>query len=155
MNSFSNRPNEKDQKLLRQNLRNNKTAPEAVFWQVVKGKQIDGLKFRRQYGFGPYVLDFYCPEIRLCIELDGEVHKSADADEYDRMRTQFLNENDITVKRYDNEVVYRNVEGIIREIREHREMWDALKLARIEKAKEMYEGNEIKNCSDHPYPLLP
>lgn len=130
MNSISTRPNEKEQKLLRQNLRNNKTAPEAIFWQVIKGRQIDGLKFRRQYGFGPYVLDFYCPEIRLCIELDGEVHKTANADEYDRMRTQFLNMNDIMVIRFDNQVVYKNIQGIITEIREYRKKWETLRQER-------------------------
>ena len=150
MSNISTRPNEKDQKLLRQNLRNNTTAPEAIFWQILTGKQIDGLKFRRQYGFGPFVLDFYCPEIRLCIEIDGMVHKTADADEYDRMRTQFLNDNDIAVKRYDNDVVYRNVEGIIREIREYKKEWDALKLARIDRAKLKNKDNEKNDCSDHP-----
>ena len=137
MNNISTRPNEKEQKLLRQILRNNKTAPEAIFWQVVKGKQIDGLKFRWQYGFGPYVLDFYCPEIRLCIELDGEVHKNANADEYDIRRIQFLNKNNITVIRFDNQVVYRNAEGIITEIREYRKRWEVWKQTRA-------------TCSDHP-----
>ena len=76
MNPISHRTNLKDQKTLRQSLRNNSTAPEAILWRTLKGKQIDGLKFRRRFGLGPYVLDFYCPEIKLCIELDGEIHKS-------------------------------------------------------------------------------
>ena len=109
--------NDKNQKILRQSLRNNTTSAEAILWRVLKGKQVDGLKFRRQFGVGPYVLDFYCPEIKLGIELDGEVHKNAGVYEYDETRTRFLNENGIKVLRFDNEVVYRNTEEIIEEIK--------------------------------------
>jgi len=109
--------NEASQKLLRQSLRNNATSSEAILWRALKGKQIDGLKFRRQFGVGPYVIDFYCPEIRLGIELDGGVHKTSYTNEYDEMRTMFLNENRIRVMRFDNEVVYNNVEGIIEAIK--------------------------------------
>ena len=109
--------NERDQKLLRQTLRNNATSAEAILWRALKGKQVEGLKFRRQFGVGPYVIDFYCPEIRLGIELDGGVHKESYTKEYDEMRTRFLAENRIRVLRFENEVVYNNVEGIIEAIR--------------------------------------
>lgn len=109
--------NECNQKLLRQTLRNNATSAEAILWRALKGKQVDGLKFRRQFGVGPYVIDFYCPEIRLGIELDGGVHKTSYTNEYDEMRTKFLNENRIRILRFDNEVVYNNVEGIIEAIK--------------------------------------
>ena len=109
--------NERDQKLLRQTLRNNATSAEAILWRALKGKQVEGLKFRRQFGVGPYVIDFYCPEIRLGIELDGGVHKESYTKEYDEMRTEFLAENRIRVLRFENEVVYNNVEGIIEAIR--------------------------------------
>ena len=112
--------NERDQKLLRQTLRNNATSAEAILWRALKGKQVEGLKFRRQFGVGPYVIDFYCPEIRLGIELDGGVHKTSYTNEYDEMRTKFLNENRIRILRFDNEVVYNNVEGIIEAIRKAR-----------------------------------
>ena len=90
MKPISNRSNLKDQKTLRQSLRNNATATEAILWKALKGKQIDGLKFRRQFGLGPYVLDFYCPEIRLCIELDGDIHKSYEQALYDEIRTRYI-----------------------------------------------------------------
>ena len=109
--------NDTSQKLLRQTLRNNATSPEAILWRALKGKQLDGLKFRRQFGVGPYVLDFYCPEIRLGIELDGGVHKTSYTHEYDEMRTRFMAENGIRVMRFDNEVVYNNIEGIIEAIK--------------------------------------
>ena len=124
MDSPSHRTNPKDQKLLRQTLRNNATAPEAILWRMLKGKQIDGLKFRRQFGLGPYVLDFYCPEIRLCIELDGDVHKSYEQSQYDEIRTRFIASNNIKVIRFENDVVYRNMESIIEAIKEHKRMWE-------------------------------
>ena len=109
--------NERDQKLLRQTLRNNATSAEAILWRALKGKQVEGLKFRRQFGVGPYVIDFYCPEIRLGIELDGGVHKESYTKVYDEMRTEFLAENRIRVLRFENEVVYNNIEGIIEAIK--------------------------------------
>ena len=108
--------NETSQKQLRQSLRNNATSAEAILWRALKGKQVAGLKFRRQFGVGPYVLDFYCPEIRLGIELDGGVHKTSYTHEYDEMRTRFMAENRIRVMRFDNEVVYNNIQGIIEAI---------------------------------------
>lgn len=102
---------------MRKTLRNNATAPEAILWLRLKGKQVEGLKFRRQFGVGPYVLDFYCPELRLGMELDSEVHNHYEAEEYDKMRTKFLNDNRITVLRYKNEVVYQNIEAIVEDIK--------------------------------------
>ena len=124
MDSISHRTNLKDQKTLRQSLRNNATAPEAILWRALKGKQVDGLKFRRQFGLGPYVLDFYCPEIRLCIELDGEVHKSYEQSQYDEIRTRFMASNNIKVIRFENDAVYRNIEAIKETIKEHKRMWE-------------------------------
>ena len=112
--------NECNQKILRQTLRNNAISAEAILWRALKGKQVDGLKFRRQFGVGPYVIDFYCPEIRLGIELDGGVHKTSYTNEYDEMRTKYLNENRIRILRFDNEVIYNNVEGIIEAIKDAR-----------------------------------
>ena len=124
MKLISHLTNLKDQKLLRQCLRNNATAPEATLWRALKGKQIDGLKFRRQFGLGPYVLDFYCPEIRLCIELDGDVHKSYEKSQYDEMRARFIENNNIKMLRFENDVVYKNMQGIIEEIKEQKNIWE-------------------------------
>ncbi|MBR1414698.1 MAG: endonuclease domain-containing protein [Prevotella sp.] len=134
MSNISHRHNEKDQKELRQTLRNNATAAEATLWKALKGKQVEGLKFRRQFGVGPYVLDFYCPELKLAIELDGEVHNSYSAEKHDETRTKFLNENGIEVIRFRNEVVFFNIAGIIEEIKQFQSL-----------VKERRAG-----CSDHP-----
>lgn len=131
MDSPSHRTNQKDQKLLRQSLRNNATAPEAILWRMLKGKQIEGLKFRRQFGIGPYVLDFYCPEIRLCIELDGDVHKTYEQAQYDEIRTRFLNESNIKVLRFENDVVYRSANAIEEAIKMHMKAWEEKKDWRV------------------------
>lgn len=115
---ISKRHNQQEQTLLRKTLRSNATAPEALLWMKLKGKQIDGLKFRRQFGVGPYVIDFYCPELRLGIELDGEIHNRFDTEMHDNIRTAFLRENHITLLRYKNEVVYQNVDAIVEDIRQ-------------------------------------
>ena len=120
MNTPTHRHNLKEQTVVRRSLRNNATAPEAILWLRLKGKQIEGLKFRRQFGVGPYVLDFYCPELRLAIELDGEVHNTSWGEAHDEIRTKFLMENNINVLRFKNEVVYQNIEAIVQEIREYK-----------------------------------
>ena len=124
MDAISHRTNLIDQKTLRQSLRNNATAPEAILWMALKGKQMEGLKFRRQFGLGPYVLDFFCPEIRLCIELDGGIHKTYEQSQYDDMRARFIESNHIKVLRFENDVVYRNIEAIREAIRNHKAMWE-------------------------------
>ena len=70
-------------KAFRQQLRRESTPCERILWRHINGRQINGLKFRRQHGFGPYVMDFYCPEIKLCIEVDGVVHESEEAKRHD------------------------------------------------------------------------
>ena len=62
--------NPKNTKTLRQELRASATPAEKLLWQYIKEKQIDNYRFRRQHGVGPYILDFYCPSLRLGIELD-------------------------------------------------------------------------------------
>ena len=106
-------------KSLRKDLRNNGTSAEATLWTLIKGRQIDGLKFRRQQSVGPYILDFYCPQLRLGIELDGEVHSTSEAMDYADARARFLiNEKDIWVIRFENRVVFENPSQIIDEVRE-------------------------------------
>ena len=106
--------NRKDQKPQRKSLRQNMTPAEATLWQWLKGRGAGGWKFRRQQGIGPYVLDFYCPELRLCVELDGSSHDFKY--EYDEERTKYLNEQGIQVIRFPNELVWMNPDGIIAEI---------------------------------------
>ena len=103
---------------LRKELRNHSTLAEATLWKMLKGAQVDHLKFRRQHSVGPYILDFYCPQIKLAIELDGEIHnRQAD---YDEQRTYFLNKiKGIEVLRFENRVVLEEPKRILEEIEEY------------------------------------
>ena len=101
-------------KKFRKQLRNHSTSAEATLWILLKGKQIDGLKFRRQHSFANYIMDFYCPALKLAIELDGEVHRYQEA--YDQKRDQYLNTHDIHVLRYENRFVFEYPEQIIQDI---------------------------------------
>lgn len=101
-------------KTFRKNLRNESTAAEAVLWSILKGKQVFGLKFRRQHSVETYILDFYCPSLHLAIELDGEVHVMRE--DYDEKRTSILNKEGVCVLRFENRVVFENPQTIIEEI---------------------------------------
>ena len=111
------------QTIQRRELRNNATAAEATLWKYLKNSQAGGFKFRRQHGLGVYIMDFYCPTLRLAIELDGAVHEAPMAEARDEIRTRFLNEQGITVMRFKNEVVWRNPEVIVEEIVRFGEEW--------------------------------
>ena len=106
--------NESEQKILRKELRSHATPAEAVLWKMLKGRNADGMKFRRQQGIGPYVLDFYCPELRLCVELDGSSHDYKY--EYDEQRTEFLQNQGIRVLRFSNEQVWQGLDFVVDEI---------------------------------------
>ena len=120
---YKEKANPKEQKDLRKALRNSMTAAEATLWRSLKDGQINALKFRRQHGLGPYVMDFYCPTIKLCIELDGEVHHHYEAYIHVTERTRFLEENGITVLRFENDVVWKNIDAITEAISDYYVKW--------------------------------
>ena len=104
-------------KTFRRELRNQLTPAEAKMWDYLKGKKLDGHKFRRQHSVGPFILDFYCPDERLAIELDGQVHLFAQ--DYDRERDLFLAHFGILVLRFENKFVFECPDYVIDCIREH------------------------------------
>jgi imidazole glycerol-phosphate synthase subunit HisF len=79
---------------------------------------VDDLKFRRQHAFDDYILDFYCHKMKLAIEVDGAVHNDAEVAVYDMVRTKNLNENGITVLRFTNEEVEKNIKAVIQKIKD-------------------------------------
>ena len=111
--------NSKEFKKHRQNLRKEMTPAEIRLWNVLKGRQLDGQKFRRQQSLGPYVVDFYCPEKNLVIELDGEVHNDGMRREYDAQRHEYIQDLGITVLRFENRLVFEDIESVVAGIRYH------------------------------------
>ena len=110
--------NRRSNKNFRKELRNSLTAAEAVLWQNLKGRQLLGKKFRRQIGIGRYIVDFYCPESGLVIELDGDRHFSITIDEYEAERTKYLEEEGLRIIRFENNELYDNLEGVLETIKE-------------------------------------
>jgi very-short-patch-repair endonuclease len=97
-------------------LRKNMTDAEKLLWFCLRRKQMDGFRFRRQHPFEQYVLDFYCCEARLAVELDGGQHNSPEIHLRDKERTVFLNHHGIQVVRFWNNEVFTNREGVLQTI---------------------------------------
>ncbi|HUW59959.1 MAG TPA: endonuclease domain-containing protein [Candidatus Bathyarchaeia archaeon] len=93
---------------------------EKLLWRLLRNRQLGGAKFRRQHAVGPYILDFYCHEARLAIELDGGQHGESDQVRRDEERTRYLQEQGIHVLRFWNHQVRTNSSGVLQAV------WDAL-----------------------------
>lgn len=110
MSFLKNDPALKDR---RRGLRRNQTDAEKAFWAKVRNKQFLALKFFCQYSFGSYIVDFYCPEKKLAIELDGGQHNLPEGREYDEVRTNYLNSHDVEVVRFWNNQVLCEMDGVL------------------------------------------
>ena len=111
--------NLKELTTIRKELRNGSTAAESTLWLSLKGRQVEGMRWRRQFSVGPYILDFYCPQLRLCIELDGAQHYTMQGGENDLLREEWLlREHGIRTIRFENKDIFINHEGVIEYIRE-------------------------------------
>lgn len=100
-------------------LRKSMTYAEKVLWQQLRNRKMEGLKFRRQHPVNIFILDFYCHEKKLAIEVDGGIHQSEDQREWDENRTFELNEFGITVLRFANEEVIDYTAKVIRTISDY------------------------------------
>ena len=100
-------------------LRSRTTEAEQKLWSLLRNRQLKGKKFRRQHAIGNYIVDFYCHECKLAIELDGNFHITKEAKEYDTARTGLLNELGITVLRFWNEEVIKDEESVLKKISAH------------------------------------
>ena len=99
-------------KTTRKELRKNITEPEKLLWQRIRNKSL-GTKFRRQHGIGRYIVDFYCQEYALIIELDGDSHFTEEAQSYDQQRDLFMKNLGIETLRFTNQNVMKNIEGVL------------------------------------------
>jgi very-short-patch-repair endonuclease len=90
---------------IRRDLRRNATPAEQRLWRMLRNRQLEGRKFRRQHSIGPYVVDFYCVEERLAIELDGAIHDDPARREADTRRQREIEAQGIRVLRFENREV--------------------------------------------------
>jgi very-short-patch-repair endonuclease len=97
-----------------------KTMPEAevILWSKIQKKQIAGFRFRRQYSVGPFVVDFYCAERKLAIEIDGDSHYKPGAEERDKKRQNWIEQYGIRFLRFTNDDVRKNLYGVLEAIEE-------------------------------------
>lgn len=109
--------NIKDKKITRKKLRKNATPQEIILWSRLRR---NGLKcrFRRQHSIGKYIVDFYCSEKKLIVELDGWQHREEINDGYDKERTLFLELLGYKVLRFWNNEINKNIEGVILKIKD-------------------------------------
>jgi very-short-patch-repair endonuclease len=89
---------------------------EVILWKELSRKQMHGYKFRRQYGVDQYVLDFYCPRLKLAVEVDGDSHFMVGAEEQDKIRQEYIESFGIQFLRFTNENVYKNIDGVCQSV---------------------------------------
>jgi very-short-patch-repair endonuclease len=92
-------------------LRNNMTESEIILWDHIRKRKLDGTHFRRQHPYGIYILDFYCYEANLAIEIDGPIH--LDHQEYDMDRTKDLESSGMKVIRFTNSDIKERIEWVL------------------------------------------
>jgi very-short-patch-repair endonuclease len=102
-------------KHLRGKLRNNMTKSEIILWKHLNHDQL-GYRFRRQYGVDNYIVDFYCPKLKLVIEIDGSTHYEEDVFQNDKIREACLQNLGLKVKRYNNSEIFNNLENVLKDI---------------------------------------
>ena len=110
MTKIYNRLPDKDK---RKSLRNDSPPAERALWQHLRNRQLSGYRFRRQHGIGRYVVDFYCPEAKLAIEIDGASHEGADAMEYDGERQRFIENLEIRFLRFTNAQIHNHLPEVL------------------------------------------
>jgi len=108
--------NKSPQKLQRQALRKNMPKAEQMLWTKLKNKQLNGYKFRRQYSVDQYIVDFYCPQAKLGIEVDGSSHFKESGIRSDKKRTLHMESYGIQIVRFTNNEIYENLSGVLNSI---------------------------------------
>lgn len=91
--------------------------PEVILWNKIRNKQL-GFKFRRQYSVEKFILDFYCPEKKLAIEIDGDNHFRSKTQEKDIWRQKIIEQYKISFLRFTNKEIMENIEGVLEIISE-------------------------------------
>ncbi len=103
----------------RQALRNNPTRAEQLLWKQLKGKKLKNTKFRRQHSIANFIVDFYCAEKKLAIEIDGGIHDRADIKMKDAEKTKTLDYYSIRLLRFNNEEIFDNMNNVLKTIEQH------------------------------------
>jgi very-short-patch-repair endonuclease len=101
---------------LAKELRKIETKAEKLLWSRLNKNQVLGLQFRRQHPINRFIADFYCPKIKLIIEVDGSIHEIPEYQDHDIGRSEILNDFGITVIRFTNEQIIENIDSTLKQI---------------------------------------
>jgi very-short-patch-repair endonuclease len=101
---------------LARGFRKNSTPAEDILWERLKNRKLAGLKFRRQEHIGRFIVDFYCHELMLVVELEGGIHDCADQKEYDQARFEELDARGFRILRIKNSEVIENIDKVLEKI---------------------------------------
>ena len=112
------RHNRIETKVFRQRLRREATPFENDLWLYLRKSSLNGFKFRRQHGIGPYIVDFYCPAARLVVEIDGDSHGTPSGKAKDQERDAYLSTCHVNVLRFSNRDVKENILAVVEKITE-------------------------------------
>ena len=102
---------------LAKELRKLETEAEKQLWSKLNKNQIIGLQFRRQHPINRFIADFYCPKIKLIIEVDGSTHELPEYQSHDIGRSEILNDFGMTVIRFTNEQIIEQTDSTVEEIK--------------------------------------
>lgn len=119
-------------------MRHPQTPAEATVWRYIKNRAT-GVKFRRQHPIARFIIDFYCAELKLCIEIDGDSHLEQDQQQYDAARTEYLESIGRKVIRFTNEDVRFNINAVIQEIKDT--------------CEGLRQEQNLRGIAPHPNPL--
>ena len=97
-------------------MRNKPTVAEAVLWKQLKNKKLNGLRFRRQHGVGPYITDFYHAPTKTIIELDGEIHANPEVRKNDKEREEYLRGCSYSIIRFQNYRIFNDLNNVLKAI---------------------------------------
>jgi very-short-patch-repair endonuclease len=97
-------------------LRQEETLAEKRLWLSLRNRQLVGLKFRRQHPYGQFILDLFCVERQLAVEVDGDVHLDPERAAHDAERSEFLAQRGVRVLRFTNEEVEQHLPAVLRKI---------------------------------------
>jgi very-short-patch-repair endonuclease len=97
-------------------LRREQTPAERVLWEALRDRRLDHLKFRRQMPLDIFVVDFYCRDLRLVVELDGAIHAEPSQAAHDQNRDAYLRSLGCTILRFPNEAISTNIESVLQKI---------------------------------------
>jgi len=102
-------------------LRKHQTPAEKALWEALRNREFKGYKFRRQHPFGKYIPDFYCHKAKLCIEVDGSIHRDEEVKKFDEIRQEAIESCGIKVIRFTNNEIMNDSEKVLGKI------WEIIK----------------------------